>query len=505
MQTEFYGSAPTPVGVDDPHLIVLDCDRLQILPLKTKQVWRIGRANPANPDIALHSSIVSREHGWIQYQNGTWYYLDHPNNTNGTFYNGRKLVKTKTFDAVPLRTGDMLRIDSAQPGTHNKDSVLMLFSTMPEQGQWTFLSLQGKSQVTIGRDPTSDIVEPFPYISARHARIQYRDGRYILSDTKSRAGTFLNGKLVTGPVALEPKDCISICGRNIFFMGSQLLYAAMDVQKRRHFFTYSKPHERPVVLSANIISKTVKSNTGSGTKELIRDINLQIREGSLVALLGSAGAGKTTVMNCLNGMELTGVQGSVIYRNVDLTQNFEQMMHMIGSVPQVKTFRPNFTPRWEFYIAAKKRLPADTSTKEINERVENTLNMLHINGVANSRNRKLSGGEQTRVNIGIELVADRDLLCLDEPDQGLSPNYKHELFQIMQDLAHKNGKSILAIVHDVSEIDMFDQVIMLGKLDGVGRLAFSGTPSEARQYFGVTDFADVYKRLEENPSRYIRR
>ena len=505
MQTELFNQPSAPVCVDDPHLIILDCDRLHILPLKSKQVWRIGRANPSNPDIALHSSIASREHGWIQYQNGTWYYLDHPNNTNGTIYNGRKLPKTKTFDAVPLRTGDSLRIDSVQPGTHNKDSVLMMFTTVPEQGTWTFLNLAGRSQVTIGRDPASDIVEPQPYISAKHALIQFKNGRYYVSDRKSRAGTFLNGKLLTTPTALEPKDCISICGRNIFFMGSQLLYAAMDPEKRRASLNYTQPSQRPVVLNANIVSKTVKSNTGSGTKELIRDINLQIREGSLVALLGSAGAGKTTVMNCLNGMELTGVQGSVIYRNVDLTRNFEQMMHMIGSVPQTKTFRPNFSPRWEFYIAAKKRLPADTSTKEINERVERTLNMLRISGVANSKNRKLSGGEQTRVNIGIELVADRDLLCLDEPDQGLSPNYKHELFQIMRDLAHKDGKSILAIVHDVSEIDMFDQVIMLGKLDGVGRLAFSGTPQEARQYFGVTDFADVYKRLEENPARYIRR
>jgi len=505
MQTELYNQPAVSVTVDDPHLIILDCDRLQVLPLKGKPVWRIGRANPSNPDIALHSSIVSRDHGWLQFQNGTWYYLDHPHNTNGTFYNGIKLPKSNRFDAVALKTGDSLRIDSAEPGTHNRDSVLMIFTTVPEQGTWTFLSLNGRSQVTIGRDPSSDIVEPLPFVSAKHAVIQFRNGRYYVSDRKSRAGTFLNGKPVTGTTLLDPKDCISICGRNIFFMGSQLLYAAAAPQKQRTQLISMRPSQRPVILKANIRNKTVKSNTGSGTKELIRDINLEIREGSLVALLGSAGAGKTTVMNCLNGMELTGVQGSVIYRNVDLTRNFEQMMYLIGSVPQVKTFRPNFTPRWEFYIAAKKRLPADTSTKEINERVERTLNMLHISGVANSRNRKLSGGEQTRVNIGIELVADRDLLCLDEPDQGLSPNYKHELFQIMQDLAHRDGKSILAIVHDVSEIDMFDQVIMLGKLDGVGRLAFSGTPNEARKYFGVTDFADVYKRLEEDPARYIRR
>ena len=113
-----------------------------------------------------------------------------------------------------------------------------------------------------------------------------------------------------------------------------------------------------------------------------------------------------------------------------------------------------------------------------------TLEILGITGVRKNKNSKLSGGEKTRVNIGIELVADRDLLCLDEPDQGLDPKYKHEVFQIMRDLAHKNGKSVLSIIHDVSEIDMFDQVIMLVKADGVGRLAFSGTPAQMREKFG---------------------
>ena len=170
---------------------------------------------------------------------------------------------------------------------------------------------------------------------------------------------------------------------------------------------------------------------------------------------------------------------------------------------QKKTFHRFFTPEREFTYAAIKRLPADTTKAEVRERVDRTLEMLSMTGVRSNRNSKLSGGEQTRVNVGIELVADRDLLCLDEPDQGLSPNYKHELFEIMRNLAHKNGKSVLTIIHDVSEIDMFDQVIMLAKVDGVGRLAFSGTPAEAKQYFGC-DIRDAYALLERDPKKFVR-
>jgi ABC-type multidrug transport system ATPase subunit len=73
----------------------------------------------------------------------------------------------------------------------------------------------------------------------------------------------------------------------------------------------------------------------------------------------------------------------------------------------------------------------------------------------------------------------------------------------MRNLAHDYGKTVLSIIHDVSEIDLFDQVIMLAKVDGVGRLAFSGTPAEARKYFGV-DIRDVYALLEREPERFVK-
>jgi DNA-binding response OmpR family regulator len=86
-------------------------------------------------------------------------------------------------------------------------------------------------------------------------------------------------------------------------MGSQLLYAALTPDRRRNTIMQVQPNARPVVLKANIASKTVKNNNGGGTKELLRNIDLEIREGTLVALLGSAGAGKTSVYRT-GGLEL---------------------------------------------------------------------------------------------------------------------------------------------------------------------------------------------------------
>lgn len=503
MQTQRYEAQ-----ISGASLIVLEDNQIRVLSLDTRPDWKIGRYDPNipnTPEILFTSKIVSREHGWIRNIDGLWFYVDNPQNLNGTFHNGVKINKPRNGSKNPkmLESGDVLRIDNEDLNHVSSQGVLMLFTTATIKGTWTMYPLNNKT-VYIGREKSCDIVEQLPYMSAKHAKITFENGRYYISDCGSLAGTFLNGQQVTSNTLLREKDYISLCDCNYFFLGDKLLYAKRNRDRELKHLTQTIPAERPVVLKADIDCKRVKDNNGNGTKELLRDIHLEIKQGTLVALLGTAGAGKTTVMNCLNGMDLVGVQGKVLFRDVDLMKDFKRMKYLIGSVPQKKTFHPTFTPEKEFRIAAKKRLPADTTKEEIEERVNKTLEMLSITGVRKNRNSKLSGGEQTRVNVGIELVADRDLLCLDEPDQGLSPNYKHELFEIMRNLAHANGKSVLTIIHDVSEIDLFDQVIMLAKVDGVGRLAFSGTPDEARKYFGVEDFKEIYSLLEQCPDKYVR-
>jgi len=246
----------------------------------------------------------------------------------------------------------------------------------------------------------------------------------------------------------------------------------------------------------------VPNNSGHGLKELIRSIRLDVRRGSLIALLGPAGAGKSTVMNCLNGMEASGMEGTVLFNGEDLIKNFERLKYLIGSVPQESVFHKTLSPEEELYDAAVLRLPGDMTDREIKARVDDVIKKLKLEKVRKSQISKLSGGEKRRVNIGIELVADRVLWCMDEPDAGLDPQSKRELFALLRDLAHNDNKSILTIIHDVSEIDMFDQVIMLTKKDGVGRLAFSGTPDEGRKYFGV-EIKDAYAALERDPEKYV--
>ncbi len=484
-------------------LLIIEDGQLRQCDLSTRDNWILGRFDPnrtAVPDILFRSRLVSREHSAISRRGDAWYYADAPGNLNGSMINGRRTQRS----AGPhrLRSGDLIRIDRSDvPGVHG---VLILFTEEDAPGTWTDCPVREGESVYIGRDQGCTVCLPLPYISARHAEIRCRGGEVAIRDCDSRAGTYLNGSLLTEPAFLRERDCIAVCDCSMFYLGDRIVYKRRSPVHERESVLRLDPGQRPVILKADIQTKQVKNNAGAGMIELIRDIRLEVREGTLVALLATAGAGKSTVMNCLNGMDLEGVKGSVTYRGVDLMKNFDRMKHLIGSVPQQKIFREMNTPEEELYQAALARLPADTTNKEIRRRVDETLEMLGMTQVRRRRNSKLSGGEQTRVNVGIELVADRDLLCLDEPEQGVDPYFRKEIFEILQGLAHRHGKSVLCITHCVDYIDLFDQVIMLFKCEGVGRLAFAGSPQETREYFGVENIGEVYDLLVKDPQKYVR-
>lgn len=493
------------------NLVILEKDKIIVQPLDMRAEWRIGRYDPNMPnapDIPLSSMIVSREHGWIHNIDDQWYYVDNPENLNGTFHNGIKIPRPVSGmrRPTPLESGDVLRIDNEDLNHVSSKGVLMLFTTTPVKGVWTAYQLN-KHTTVIGRDSSCDIVEMLPYVSLKHARITYINGTYYLSDCNSRAGTFLNGNQVKNSTILHEKDCISLCDCNYFFTGDKLLYARRNREREQAVLKMTAPNQRPVVLSANIQSKVVVDKPlfpfkSREEKELLKDIRLDIKEGTLVAVLGTAGAGKSTLMGCLSGLDQSGVTGTVIYRGIDLVKNLAQIKYLIGNVPQEKVIRPELTPEEAFLESAELRLSSETTREQIRQRVEDTLKLLSMDKARNTRNSKLSGGEQTRVNVGIELVADRDIYFLDEPEQGLSPNLKEELYVFLCDLAHYHGKTIIAIIHDTSCIDMFDQVVFLVNAKGVGRLAFSGTPDEGSKYFGVP-IAKAYALLEANPEKYV--
>ncbi len=495
---------PYVASVSGAKLIVMENDEIRCISLDARNEWKIGRVCPGNsPDIRLSSQIAGRKQGEFLRADNTWYFVD-GKSLNGTFYNERKILHGPDGSVmpVPLKNGDMLRVDANNLNMPDMRGVWMMFTTDQVSDIWESKVLNTDRDTYIGRyEDQNDIVIPVPYVSGNHTRISFYQGRFYVSDCNSLSGTWVNGNRVIGTVMLKEKDKISICDSHFIFTGNKLIYSVSAIKMEGNQMMSSG--NKRLVLQADIKSRKVPNNNGQGKKELIRDVKLEVKEGTLVALLGSSGAGKSTVMNCLNGMDSSGTEGTVLFNGEDLFANFERLKYLIGSVPQKPVLHTMLTVQEELMEAARIRLPKDVKTKEIKQYVDNAIKQLNLDAKRKTRIQKCSGGEQQRVNIGIELVANRTLLCLDEPDAGLDPGMKNELFTILRNLAHNENKSILVIIHDVSDIDLFDQVVMMTKYQDVGRLAFSGTPAEAREYFG-TDLKHAYSLLSEQPEKYIK-
>lgn len=476
------------------NLVVLEKESVVSYPLWNKEKWEIGRMVTGNSkDIELQSMIASRNHGTITCVDGKWIYTDN-GSKNGTYYNGVKLPDKE----IQLKNRDILRIDSADIENPEERGVWMLFTTEAMGSEWESIELT-KENTIFGRDEREcDVVFPFPYISRRHMGIKKYNGKYYVIDYDSKAGTWLNNTAVHGSKEVREKDLITICNCMMVFTGNRIFYNVPDNVNGK----IVKEAYKQIFVNADIKTRKVPNKSGHGKKELIRDIKLEIEKGTLVAMIGSAGAGKSTVIDCLNGRDCEGMEGAVEINGIDLISNIERLKYLIGVVPQFDDLRDILTVEQEITHAAKHGLPNDTKKSEIKERVTATLQMLGIENVRKNKIGKCSGGERKRVNIGIELVADKQFLCMDEPDAGLDPGNKRRLFELLQRLAHEEGRTIITIIHDVSDIELFDKIIILNKVDNVGRLAFIGKPSEARDYFGA-ELKDVYAVMAANPEKYI--
>ena len=262
-----------------------------------------------------------------------------------------------------------------------------------------------RDRITIGRDPTNDVVIDHPVVSKKHAEIVKQDGRVILVDLGSTNGTFVNGIKVKRH-QLQELDRIVIGPSELHFSGESLSHAS---------------DTRVVRLDSVGVTFQVTDRTSGKPKLLLDDISLVVKPKELIGLLGPSGAGKTTLMNALNGF-VKPTSGHVLYNGEDLYRNLEALKSTIGFVPQEDIMHRQLSVRKCLYYAAKLRLPEDLSDEEVNRRVEEMLETLKLDPQRwDNPVFTLSGGQRKRVSLGIELLPKPGVLFLDEPTAGLDP------------------------------------------------------------------------------------
>ena len=437
-----------------------------------------GRA--PNNDLVLYSPIVSSLHGRFIFQNGRWYIEDRSvfggtPSKNGLIYNNSYL------DSRVISEGDFVRIDDGVQTI--ADGVLFMFSSNEQQKRWSMMPLQGINEIRIGRDPNCQIYFPHISVSRLHARIVRTNQGFFLYDNSSKNGVVVNNQRVKGSVRLNEKDVIMISNNKIIFTSNLLFFASFNS-------------------GISVDAENILISRGSGKNAFATPypMDINIRPGELIAIVGCSGAGKSTIMNCMSGY-LQPSQGHVSINGTDLYENFDSLKEIIGYVPQADIVYDNLSVFDMLMYTAKMRLAKELTLEERKAAVERAIRMVDLQEHQQRLIKKLSGGQKKRASIAVELLSDPSLLFLDEPASGLDPGTEKMLMESLRKMAD-GGKTVILVTHSVLQLQMCDRIIFMGK---GGRLCFFGSYQEAMAFFNITDIVDVYNILSNDPENCAQR
>jgi ABC-type multidrug transport system ATPase subunit/pSer/pThr/pTyr-binding forkhead associated (FHA) protein/ABC-type multidrug transport system permease subunit len=447
--------------------------RINFFPF-SKNIVLIGRGPQADLRLPESLPFVSRRHAEIRYTPGKAIITD-LNTPNGTFLNNRR-IEPGTPVILPaesvIRVGDeslgvslgMTFVDPADPGARAEG-----FRAYGAEAT----SVTRLRQVVIGRSPQCDIVLDAASVSRRHARIQQLDDQWALEDLGSLNGTFLDGTRVTSPVWLREGSLVEIGNFALMFRDGML-----------------RPYKSEG-MRLDATGLTVTLSRKQGGRRLLDDISLSVLPGEFVALVGGSGSGKTTLINALLGARRA--DGEVRVNGRDLSREYRSLRSQLGYVPQNNILHTALTVETALDYASRLRLPEDLSVQERWERIAAALDTVSMNTmtIRKTRIRDLSGGQQKRVSIAAELLADPRLIYLDEATSGLDPGLEKKMMDTLRRMADE-GRTVVLVTHATNHIVQTDYVAFLSQ----GRLVYFGPSQESLDFFSVDEFADIYERIE---------
>ena len=205
----------------------------------------------------------------------------------------------------------------------------------------------------------------------------------------------------------------------------------------------------------------------------VRDINFEIAEKGIYGLLGSNGAGKSTMMNIISGV-IKQTEGNVFVKGLDIRENPVESKRKLGFLPQKPPLYNDLTVEEFLMHSAGLRWMAK---KDIKPAVDDVLERCGITHFRNRLIKNLSGGYQQRVGIAQAIVHSPELVILDEPTNGLDPNQIVEIRNLIKEIA--NESTVILSTHILPEIQTIcDHIIMIEE----GKIVFAGTMEEFDNY-----------------------
>lgn len=237
-------------------------------------------------------------------------------------------------------------------------------------------------------------------------------------------------------------------------------------------------------------------------KIVLNDVTMQLKTGQITAILGNSGSGKTSLLDVIAGRSSGRTTGHVYVNNTACSR--QVIKQRATYVMQADRLLPNLTIRETLRYTARLKLPGKTNIAEIEAKVHKVIIEMGLKDVADSRVggsiiRGISGGEQRRVTIAIQLLKDPEIILLDEPTSGLDSHTARYLVSNLRDLAHNMNKMVLLTIHQPSSdiFSMFDQIGILSH----GEVVYFGGAEEMVPYF--TDIGYPCNAYTNPLDRYV--
>jgi ABC-type multidrug transport system ATPase subunit len=317
------------------------------------------------------------------------------------------------------------------------------------------------------------------YDKWRHIRVKGFKGHLVVLHIES-TGTLL--LTYDGPLALYFK------GRDIIACRPYLLERGVNIKGQGiEPIYYSKIYKKfvsrkfpdKIVFEGHDIEYMFK-NSDNG----IRKMNFKVESGNLIGIMGGSGVGKTTMLNMLHG-KIKPTTGNLYISGFDIHSDSEEIKGMIGFVPQDDMLIEELTVYQNLYFNARLCF-GDYDEEQLKNTVEKLLlemDLYEIRDlqVGDTLNKKVSGGQRKRLNIGLELMREPVVLFVDEPTSGLSSFDSGKVMSLLRQQA-LSGKLVFANIHQPSSdiLKLFDRLWLLDK---GGYMIYDGDPVEALVYF----------------------
>jgi branched-chain amino acid transport system ATP-binding protein len=236
-------------------------------------------------------------------------------------------------------------------------------------------------------------------------------------------------------------------------------------------------------MDSEIIFETKNLRKEFGALVAVNDVSIKVRKGTLHAIIGPNGAGKTTFFNLLSG-NLEPTTGQVYFKGRDIThQPVHKTIHFgIGRSFQITNIFPNLTVFENIRLASQalgkdnfKFFRETAVFKQYEERTWEVIELVGLKGRAATFAKTLPHGDQRKLELGMILAPDPEVLLLDEPTAGMAAEQVPELIALIQGIQQGSDKTVMLVEHNMNVVMSVSDVITVMHQ---GAILAEGTPSE---------------------------